>query len=171
MKLGKYFQFWPDLDQTWYTYWGSQKRTAHQLWIKPDNSKWPSAVKSTNDPDELRLWWPNLQNFCIYALYMFSINLKRIQWKMKKLWGIMSSAEGHFLYINVKSYDRTFLDIGKLRQRMWIKVSWIFHSNATNPLTSNLQPVQVCLRNYCHISKMAVRPYNTIQKAGRSGTW
>ena len=64
-----------------------------------------------------------------------------------------------------------FSDIGKVRQRMWIKVSWIVHSNATNPLTSNLQPVQVCLRNYCHISKMAVRPYNMIQKAGRSGTW
>ena len=59
-----------------------------------------------------------------------------------------------------------FLDIGNFRQKMWIKVSWIFHSNVTNPLTSNLQPVQVCLRNYCHISKMAVRPYNMIQKAG-----
>ena len=64
-----------------------------------------------------------------------------------------------------------FWDICKSRQRIWIKVSWIFHSNATNPLTSNLQPVQICLRNYCHISKMAVRPNNMIQKSGRSGTW
>ena len=64
-----------------------------------------------------------------------------------------------------------FWDFGKFSQRMWIKVSWIFHSNATNPLTSNLQPVQVCLRNHCHISKMAVWPCNMIQKAGRSGTW
>ena len=64
-----------------------------------------------------------------------------------------------------------FWDICKSRQRIWIKVSWIFHSNATNPLTSNLQPVQICLRNYCHIFKMAVRPNNMIQKSGRSGTW
>ena len=87
---------------------GSQRRTAHQLWRKSDKSKWPSAVQGEFDQEELIQWLPNLQDICIYALYIFSINLKRIQWKMKKLWGIMSSAEGHFLYINVKSYDRMF---------------------------------------------------------------
>ena len=103
------FQFWTDLDQTWYTYWGSQKRTAHQLWRKSDNSKRPSAVKGKNDQGELSRWWPYLQDICIYALYMFPENLKIIQWKIKKLWRIMWSADGHSLYINVKSYDRMFL--------------------------------------------------------------
>ena len=69
------------------------------------------------------------------------------------------------------SMTACFWDIGKVRQEMWIKVSWIFHNNATNSLTSNLQPVLVCLRNYCHIFEMAVRHFNVIHEASRSGTW
>ena len=55
------------------------------------------------------IWWPNLQDICIYALYMFPESLKRIRWTIRKVWRIMWSADGHFLYINVKSYDRMFL--------------------------------------------------------------
>ena len=82
---GKVFQFSTDLDQTWYTYWESQKGTAHQLWRKSDTSKWPSAVKGKNDQEELSRWWPNLQDICIDVLYTFPENLKRIQLKMRKL--------------------------------------------------------------------------------------
>ena len=158
MKLGKYFQFWPDLDQTWYTYWGSQKRTAHQLWIKPDNSKWPSAVKSTNDPDELRLWWPNLHFFVSIHYTCFLKIWRESNGKWRSYEELCRQLKGISYILMLNPMTVCFWDIGKFRQRMWIKVSWIFHSNATNPLTSNLQPVQVCLRNYCHISKMAVRP-------------
>ena len=64
---------------------GSQKRTAHQLWRKSDNSKWPSAVKGNNYQEELSRCWRNLQDICIYVLYTFPENLTRIQLKMRKL--------------------------------------------------------------------------------------
>ena len=56
---------------------------------------------------------------------------------------------------------------------MKIKITWIFHSNATNPLTSNVSPVHVGLKNYCHILEMALRPYISYivkKKAGVSDT-
>ena len=87
---------------------GGPEEDRPPIWRKSDNSKRPSAVKGKNDQEVLSRWWPNLQVICIYALYMFHKNLKTIRWKIQKLWRIIWSADGHFLCINVKSYDRMF---------------------------------------------------------------
>ena len=171
MKLEKDFQFWTDLDQTWYTYWGPRRGPPTNFEENPttlrglQRLKAKMTTKNLADGNQIYKIFVSMHYTCFLKIWRESNGKWRSYEELcRQLKGI-----SYILMLNPMTV--CFWDIGKFRQRMWIKVSWMFHSNATNPLTSNLQPVQVCLRNYCHISIMAVRPYNTIQKAGRSGTW
>ena len=120
----------------------------------------------------------------IYTIFvpMYHTRFLKIWRKSNKKWRsreeLCGQLTGISCIIMLYSMAACFWDIGKIRQRTWTKVSWIFHSNVNNPLTSNLHPIYNLFKSAWKIIAISLIwqcgliKCNTIaQKASHSGTW